>query len=146
MAYPTGTLDRTLDRLDERVSRVKLNASSVRAESVAGPVSSTRILGLYAALRTDHAEITALSQTPGLAAYVQQQKNDPALDVVAEFQTMLNTLTNVTNWIAANFPKDANGFLLAQTLGADRPVDRMFTTADLAAFRAQLDAMIATIA
>lgn len=146
MAYPTDTLDRVLDRLDERVARVKINASAVRTESLAGPVGSTRILGLYTLLRSDHTEITALSQTPGLATYVQQQKNNPTMDVVAEFTTMLNTLTTVVNWIAANFPKDANGFLLAQTLGADRPVDRTFTTAELAGLRTQLDALIATIA
>ena len=145
MAYPTWTLSRVLEQLDERVARVKVSADAVRTESLAGPMASGRILGLYTQFRADHADITSLTTTPGLGAYAQQQKNNAALDVVAEFNTMLAALTNVTNWIANNFPKDANGFLLAQTLGATRPTDRTFTTAELATFRTQLDALIATI-
>lgn len=145
MAYPTSMLNRTLVELDDRVMNVKRNVDAVNAESLAGPIVSSRILGLYTQLRADHASITALSATPGLGVYAQQQKNNAGLDIVAEFNTMLTSLTNVTNWIAANFPKDGNGFLLAQTLGADRPVDRMFTTAELSAFRTQLQALAATI-
>lgn len=146
MAYPTGILSVVLARLDLRAIEIKAQCQVARAESLVGNVNSSRLIGLFNFLRTQRAGLATDSATPGLAAYAQAQKNQPGLDVVAEFNAMLSTLDGVTAWIIANFPKDASGFLLERTWGADSPVDRSFTPAQMAGFRTALDSLIATIA
>lgn len=145
MAYPTGMLSFVLEDIDRTIAEVKRDCQAVKAESLAGTVPSARILGLFINLRQNRAQLATAAATPGIGAYAQAQKNQPALDVVAEFNSVIAAMDGVTAWINTNFPKDGSGFLLAQTLGANSPLDRTFTTAALANFRTQLDSLIATI-
>ena len=146
MTYPTGLLALTLEDIDRRAVDLKLFCQSLSSELGTIGASSTRILAAFIYLRETRKQLAALSAAPGLAAYAQAQKNDASLDVVAAFNGMLSALDNATNWIAANFPKDGSGFLLARTLGADGPVDRVFPVAQLGTFKAQIDAVVASIA
>ena len=149
MAYPTGMLSFVLENIDREMAGIKLTCQQVKAESIAGSIPSSRIWTLFINLRQSRQELVAAGSTPGIAEFARAQKNMPALDVVAEFTSVLAALDGVTAWVGTNFPKvtDGNGtWLLAQSLGADSPVDRMFTTAQLATFRTVLDGLIATIA
>lgn len=125
---------------------VKLNAQNVRTLSAAGTLTSSNVLQLSQFLADSKVEFQRVSSVPGLAAYAQNQVNDPLLDIALEFTNMVNALDATIGWIVANFPKDAGGFLLAQTILANgRPQDRVFTVAATATFRTQLDALIAAI-
>ena len=145
MAYPTGMLAFVLESIDRTAASTKVNCQNVRNEAAAGNIPSSRILNLFIELRQNRVQLAAAAGTSGIGAYAQAAKNLPGLDVVAEFTAMLAAFDAVTAWINANFPKDGSGFLLAQTLGADSPVDRMFSPAQTAGFRTALDSLIATI-
>lgn len=145
MAYPTGMLSFVLEHIDRRIADVKRNATNVRNEANSGDIPSSRILTLLVNLRQDRTSLVAAAATPGIGAYAQQIKNNPTLDVVAEFNSVIASLDQVVAWIVANFPQDGQGFLLAQTLGPAGPVDRMFTPAQTSGLRTQLDSLIITI-
>jgi hypothetical protein len=81
-----------------------------------GPVSATFVLSLLgAAVQTlvQAQQIqadTALSAA--ITAYVQQQTGNATLDVHAEFTASMTALQGVVGAILADYPKDANGYLL----------------------------------
>lgn len=125
---------------------VKREAEALRASSLVGSVGSSAILGWMTRLADYRAELVRYAATPGLAAYAQAQINDPALDIVAEWNAMRTQMDAARDWAIANFPKDGSNWLLASQLNVHgRTMDRQFSTASLAAFRTQLDALIATI-
>lgn len=146
MAYPTGMLSFVLEDIDRTIASIKLTCQQVRAESLAGAVPSSRILDLFINLQGAKLQLNAAAAVPGLAQFARDQKNNPSLDVVAEFTNVVNTLTSVVDWINTNFPKDAGGFLLAKSFSGTLIVDRTFSTATLVNLRATLDSLIATIA
>jgi hypothetical protein len=81
-----------------------------------------------------------------MAQYARDQFNNPALDIAAEFSAMQAAADSLRGWIDANFPRHASGALLMETCAADGTRSNMtFTSAELAAFRTQADAFIATI-
>lgn len=145
MAYPTGMLSLVLEGIDRRLVGVKTYCTTARTAMAAGSVVATVIVDLHIRLKADHAALDAAKNTPGLAAYAQEQKNNGSLDVAAEFMAVLAAMADVVTWIEANFPKDGSGFLLRETWGANGPVDRSFTTAATAGLRTELDALISTI-
>lgn len=125
---------------------LKTSATNLRALSAAGPVTSSDILNFQVLMADIKAQLQTLAAVPGLAAYAQAQVNDNTLDVAASFTAMTTAIDNTGGWVITNFPKDGSGFLLAQQFnGGGRPTDRTFSTATLAGFRTQLDALIATI-
>lgn len=125
---------------------VKRDAETVRASSFAGPIGSSAILGWLTRLADYRAELVRYAAVPGLAAYAQAQINNPSLDITAEWTAMRNQMDAARDWAVANFPKDGNAWLLASQFNAQgRTTDRQFSTAALAAFRTQLDSLIATI-
>ena len=135
-----------LEDVDRRALSVKVQCQTIRTAAAAGNINSSDIVSIFNFLKTQRAGLAAASSTPGLGAYAQAQKNSPSLDVVAEFTGMLAAIDGVTAWIITNYPKDANGFLLERTWGANSPIDRVFTPAQTAGFRTALDSLIATIA
>lgn len=146
MAYPTDSLSRVLEDIDRRMIGLKELAVRRKAEMAAGNVGSMAIVqDLFPSLRKHRAALVTAAATQGIGAYAQQIKNNGTLDVVEEFNAVITAIDNVLNWISANFPKDASGFLLAQTLGAEGPVDRQFTPAQTAGLRTQLDTIISAI-
>jgi hypothetical protein len=151
MAFPSSVgvpyiLANAWDSARKFAGQLKIAATNVRALSLAGPVTSSDILNLQILMADIKAQLAILAAVPGLAAYAQAQTNNPSLDVAAAFSAMATAIDNCGSWVVTNFPKDGSGFLLAQTFsGAGRPTDRTFSTATLAGFRTQLDALIATI-
>jgi hypothetical protein len=68
------------------------------------------------------------------------------LDVVAEFTAMESAVEDCRDWIVANLPTDADGYLVIRTLNADGTLtDRMFAPAQTAGLRTEIDAVLATI-
>lgn len=146
MAYPTGLLSLTLENIDRQLIALKLYAQQHRNAAAAGNVESSRVLGLHKNLRRERAALSAAASTPGLAQFARDQKSNQSLDVVAEFNAVMAAIDGTISWVETNFPKDAGGFLLAQTITAGEVTDRMFTPAQTAGLRTQLDTLISTIA
>lgn len=146
-AYPTGMLSFVLEDIDRTIAEVKSRSQAVRTESANTDIPSSRILDLYLFLAQSRVSLSAAGATPGIGAYAQQAKNNPTLDVVAAFNSVISALDAVTAWIQANFPKDvATQALLAKIFSSNTIIDRTFPPASTAGFRTVLDALIATIA
>lgn len=152
MSFPSdgGTLKFGLSEawqgIRRAASQIKQSATTLRDSSAAGSVASRAILNFVNLLRDKRVEMAAFAAVPGLAAYAQEQVDDPTLDIAAEYTAMVAAVDATITWVVDNFPKDANGWLLARTLTAQGQLqDRMFTTVALANLRTELDALIATI-
>lgn len=125
---------------------VKQRAQTLSDQSAAGIATSSQILEFATFLAEAKVQLTIARNVPGIGAYAKSQVDDPALDIAAEFTAMVTALDNTTAWVVANFPKDGNGWLLAQTmLTTGRTTDRVFSAAGTATLRTVLDALIATI-
>jgi hypothetical protein len=151
MAFPStaGSIPQTLSVAWEHARAIagslKQATQSLRTQSAQGNVGASQILNHLTFLADQKVRLQGIAALPGIAPYAQAQVNDPGLDVAASFSAMIAAIDGVRDWVIANFPA-ASGFLQAQSFQADgRTVDRQFTPAMLATYRAQLDALIATI-
>jgi len=123
---------------------MRAQALSVRKLMAAGSVRSSIILDLEPSLRQFRAEFDEIRVLPGIGPYAQGQLGNGTLNVAAEFNAMITAIDNTIAWIRANFPI-GNGFLQAQIWSSSGRTDRMFSSAETAGLRAQLDALIATV-
>lgn len=149
MAFPSSNSDdlsSAWDAIRGAAAAVKAAATQLVTDSAAGNVEAGRVVNFAANLAGYNDRFARYTVLPGLVAYVREQINDPAIDIVAEYQTMLAQINATRTWIINNFPKDGSGFLLYHTFGADgRLVQRTLTPAQTAGLRTQLTALIATI-
>src|SRR4051812_5951698 len=85
---------------------------------------------LYAAFLTDVlnaavgtvSEIAALRTVPGLANYARSQLGDDTLDLTPALTASLTALHILAATIRAEYPRNADGFLLDRTFGPDGSV------------------------
>jgi hypothetical protein len=147
MPFPSTAdpLARALLAAQDASRNLKRQAQDLKAASLAGPVSGNAIVEFYTRLVAAKATFDAVAATPGIAAYARDQFDDPALDIVAEFSAMSTQVTACGTWVTNNFPKDGAGYLLKDKLTAAGVDVRTFSTASLAAFRTELDSLVATI-
>lgn len=90
--------------------------------------------------------LDALAVTPGLPQYAKDQHSNQSYDVVAQYNAMKTLMVSVRDTLITMFPKDANGFLLYQTLNASGVlVTRTFAAAQVAPAVVAIDALIASI-
>lgn len=148
MAFPAsnGALSDVLERACRTAIQMKALAERTSARLASEDASATEVIELFKQLRSYRSALSDAAAAPGIVAYAQDQLGDGALDVATEFNAMLAAVDAVTGWVQANFPRDGSGYLLAQTWGVDRPADRMFSPAQTAGLRTQLDALAATVA
>lgn len=127
-------------------TNIKQICTQIISGQLSGALSSTHLLNVLSQFVSMRQRLQAVAALPGIGAYAQAQINEPGTDIVAEFQTMTTALGTTIDWIVANFPKDAGGYLLASQFDAQgRTVDRTFSTAALTTFRTQITALVATI-
>lgn len=123
-------------------------ALSASARAAAGSALATEVLDLDIRLRRYRAELVTAAAVDGIREYAAAQSAFAGLDVVAEWNTMIGAIDNVTAWIRANFPTSTVGgvtYLLRDTWGEAGPESRSFTAAQLAPLRTRLDALAATV-
>jgi uncharacterized membrane protein (UPF0136 family) len=147
MSIPTAlSPSRGWEQTKDFAAVVKSEAQAMKDVTLTGTCTSAQLIDYLQRLVAYKDVFVAIGAVPGIAAYVQAQVNNPGFNIATEFTTMLNAVDGVGGWLIANFPKDGNGFLLAQTLdGAGRIVQRTFSSATLSPFRATLDTLMATI-
>lgn len=95
-------------------------------------------------IRADLESLTANATNNGLLAYARNEVNNPTLDLVAEYVAMRNAIDAVLAWGVTNFP-NTSGELRVYTFVSQRSTDIALTAPELAAYKAQLNALIATI-
>lgn len=87
--------------------------------------------------------MTTWAQTPGVATYAKDQKEDPTFDVAAQWITLRDAMISCRDNLIALFPTNANGFALYQTLTSTGFTYRDFTAAQCAPALPLIDAVIA---
>jgi hypothetical protein len=149
MAFPSQTDAATAWQvIRSTAAAIKARTAGLNSLSLAGSVGSSALLDYLDWLLDRRTDLSAYASTPGLAAYAQAQVNSPGLDITAEFNSMVGAIDNLRTWMTTNFPQNSPGtaYLQSHTFdGAGRKVDRLFTTAQLATFRTNLQALLATI-
>lgn len=119
---------------------LKSYCQDVKDASAAGPISGNLAIALHERLISDRARFVAIGAITGMAAYAQDQENDNAYDVVAEFNAMVAAIASVRDWLIANV--STSGWVTFSTSGV---ATKTFSSAQTAGLRTQLDSLIATI-
>lgn len=151
MAFPsndgTVSLEPVWAALMGQTSRAKRKAQSLHAASLS-PCTAALILNSVRDIVAARDAMQALVTTPGLEAYGREQINNPALDLVTEYNAMIAAINAVRDWVFANIPKEAGtGYLLIQTINSElATTDREFSGVSLGGLRTVLDVLIAAIA
>jgi hypothetical protein len=149
MAFPSQTDAATAWQvIRTTAANIKTRSTALNTQSLAGNVGASVLLDYLDWLLDRRADLAAYASTPGLAVYAQDQVNSPSLNITTEFNAMTDAIDDLRDWMIANFPQNGTGtaYLQSHTFDANgRKVDRQFSTAALATFRTNLQAVIATI-
>lgn len=151
MAFPasTGVLSKILGDTCAQALNMKQYAANIRDDAAAGDIPARQVIGIDGDLHRYRQVFAEAGAKPGILEVAREEFNDPALDITVEWNAMMAAIDDVRAWVRANFPTANQGgtpYLAAQAWGANGPVDRLFTPAQTAGLRAQLDALIATVA
>ena len=128
------------------------NAAGVRRFSqnlstqLAAGGNSEEVLAVVDSLVSFKNNLNESVGVPGIVAYAQDQEDDPAYDVAAEFIALIALIDLAITEVVTTIPKDGGGFLLIQTINADGTrVPRDFTGAQLTGITTRLDNIVAGI-
>lgn len=147
MPFPTNTTRRSLasalDRAQSQADSIKRICQNNKDRMAAGTISSGGLMSLLDNLIGAKSVLLETASLPGIGAFAEAQVGQ---SVTAEFTAMMGAIDAAGAWIVTNFPKNAQGYLLAETWGqGGARVERSFATADTAGLRTLLDAVIAAI-
>jgi len=126
-------------------TNVKNNCTTFVAQMAASGANYSLLRDIRVFLANANAQFTTLAATPGLAAYAQQQEDDEAYDVVAEFAAMQAAINAALTWMNTNVPLSVQAVPPAQWTDNGPTIATVFTVAQTAGFRAQLTAVANSI-
>ncbi len=133
--------ERGYERAKQTATGLRRFCNNLSSELAAGG-NSKQILGVVDSLVSFKDNLNDVKSIPGMAAYAQEQENDGAYDVIAEFTALLSLIDAAILEVVNTFPTNGSGFLLAETInpnGTREP--RIFTGAQLSGIRTVLDAV-----
>lgn len=107
--------------------------------------SADIVLNALRGVKSAREIMAAAVSTAGLNAYARLLYDDPGKDFVADANAAVAACDTLVAWIAANFPKDASGYLLKDKLVNGELQPRVFTAAAMSGLVAQMDALIAAL-
>jgi hypothetical protein len=147
MAFRTDGLGKAYSKAQSEAIRLKSYASQASASLAAATTSGNAVIQIMTTLKSSIEVFDSVSSLPGIAAYAQDDENDPAYDVVAEFTAMRNAAVSARDWIINNFPvSNPGGFLEKDTVAADGSITvRQFTPGQTAGLQTELTALANTI-
>lgn len=149
MAWPASqqTLYNGLLETNRIALTIKNDVMSIRNASVSSDINRRTFINLQRQLTNAISRFNEIKNIPGILQYVRDQYDNPTLDVGTEFNAMVNSATNLRNWIYNNFPIDSgSGAILSETVDLDGNITSLvFTSAQLTSFRVQADIFLGTI-
>jgi hypothetical protein len=147
MTYPTRlTAQEAFSTIHSLLRQVKLDTTNLLALANGGTADAESILSYLERISSYKATIASMAEVPGVATFAQSALGEGALNIGSEFLAVSAAIDSLIAWVAANFPKDANGYLLAQTLNAQgQRVSRVFSAASLSTFRTALQGLLNTL-
>lgn len=139
----------TTATLEQALTRIELSAADVKAASVglaaklSAPVSYWVLAEYLATLKGSKELMESLKDTPGLAQYAKDQRNDQTYEIVAEYVAMIAAIDAAGDWLAAGFNSVAT--LVGYNVSTWAEVPNEFGTAMTASLVPLVNAVIAAI-
>jgi len=124
---------------------LKSGLQAQRAIFAANGASGDVIINAMRGVKATRDIFTAEKTTAGLNAYAKLMYDDQALDFVAQVDAVITACNGLLTWVATNFPKDANGYLLKDKIVNGEIEARTFTAAALTTLVVEVDALIAAL-
>lgn len=106
MAWPTQSADAAVQQVDATLLGIRDRAVSAITRMAAEAVTSEYVLNLHADIKAAWQNLEDFKDVPGIVAAAREAKDDPTLDVVAEFLSIQAKLIELRDWIETNFPKE----------------------------------------
>ena len=144
MAFRTNSLGEDLRTIRQQFTALKRNAQTTVATLQAGDVEAEYILGIRGFANNIKARTQSLVSA-ALVDYARNEVNDPAYDIVAEYNAVIAAIDAIDTNIENTFPTGAGGYLLERQFTADGYAQRTFTPAETATLAGLITALIATI-
>lgn len=126
-------------------TQLKLNCQGFVSTLQASGADYNYLRDIYLTLVRAKDQLNTLSTTPGLAAYAQDQENDPAYDVAAEFTGMLAAITGAITWMDTNVPTSVTAKSPAEWSNNESMIVDTFSSGVTAGLRTALNAVVAEI-
>jgi hypothetical protein len=137
-------LGSAVDKAMERCRILRDTVSVFKSQIDSGSKGSDEVLNLMRGIKIARDQLSAYAAAPGIDVQAREQYNDPALNFSTELTAIVTACDNCLSWVSANFPKDANGWLLKDKI-VDGAIDnRVFTQAQLVTFSTTLGTLLAT--
>ena len=132
---------------DIKAIATSLKAAAAKASAALATDTPAQTVLAYLEVMKDYkSRLSALKDTTGLADYAKEQESDPTYDVAAEFVSLMAVLDTAIASLVASFPVDGSGYLLDRTFDAEGAlVQRVFTAAQLAGVKADVDAVASQV-
>lgn len=106
---------------------IRLRAAQYASLTDASTVSARDILNVLGEFHLWRERIERVRAMPGIGPYAQDQLGQALVDINDSTTAVVNAMVAAYSHIVASLPKDANGFLLIETIGpGGRPVARTF--------------------
>ena len=140
------SLAATLSNIQGMAQNIKSVGQNSLATMQAGTIDANFVFKLLDNLNSVISLLNLWAAVTGLNAYATA--NLPAYQgtMTADITTVVNAAQTCINWIVANFPKDAGGFIQALTLNADGSrTAATFTSTQTVGLQTALQALIATV-
>lgn len=146
MAFRVDGLGRAYAEAQVEAIRLRGFASAFQAQLAAGDVSANAVITALGRMVSSIDVFDRIRVTPGIAAYAQNEENDPTYDVVAEFTAMRTEAVGSRDWILTNFPTAPTGEIIKDTLETDGNITvRQFTPVETAGLQTALGLLVAQI-
>ena len=153
MACPasTKTLRSWLDEIDQKAAVLKQQSQAQFDVSLAGNLDMDQVRRYFDTLVSYNVFFNSAGVVPGLASYVNAEKQGQVADAAAQFVVMQAALVAVLDWLRANVPSAVFGsgtYKLAYTFPIGNTTvstPLKYTAAETANYRTVLTTLIATI-
>lgn len=128
MAFKTVSTQATaLANVQAIAARAKRQMTQYRNMSASANITLTDAKLFRKVIDGVIADWALYAATPGLAQYAKDQLNDPAYDIVAEYNAMRSAAVALRDWLDANIPAEPT-YTPAQTAGFRTAADTFLST------------------
>jgi hypothetical protein len=149
MALPASTLPSlgaVLQNVQNVAASVKAQAGNALISLQSGPVNTLFIFQVLDQVGNLIIYLNQVKTVVGLNAYATAQCTGYGGTLTTDITAVVNAAQAIINWVVANFPVDAGGFLQAEKLNADGTrTPASFTSAQTAGLQSAITSFIATI-
>lgn len=134
----------------DRAKSLSINVQRLannRALAFASGASSSEVASTIDNLMAYRTELFSIKSVPGIADYAKVQEDNPAYDVVAEFNALIAVIDDAISTISTALPRDGSDWLLLVKRDATSGVltDRSFSGAAMATTITKLEAISAAV-